>query len=101
MTESNIKAGWKASGLWPVSLRKPLNNSLIIKNSNGYISTVAPTPSAGLKSFNNPILGKNSEDQPVWFTPKKAKDFSAQGERFLHGIKRTVSKRLFIRKAYK
>ena len=87
--------------MWLVSLRKPLNNSLVIKNSNGCVSTVAPTPSAGLKSFNNPILGKNSEDQPVWFTPKKAKDFSAQGERFLRGIKRTVSKRLFMRKAYK
>jgi len=101
MTKSNIKAGWKASGLWPVSLRKPLNNSLVIKNSNGCVSTVAPTPSTGLESFNNPILGKNSEDQPVWFTPKKAKDFSAQGERFLRGIKRTASERLFMRKAYK
>ena len=77
MAESNIQAGWEASGLWPVSLRKPLSNSLVIKNSNGSVGTVALTPSAGLDSFNNPILGKNSEDRPVWFTPKKANDFSA------------------------
>jgi len=77
ITDLNIKAGWKALGLWPVSLRKPLSNSLVIKNSNGSVSTVAPTPSTGLKSFNRPILVKNSKDQPVWFTPKKAKDFSA------------------------
>jgi len=101
MTDLNIKAGWKALRLWPVSLRKSLSNSLVIKNSNGSVGTVAPTPSTGLKSFNRPILVKNSKDQPVWFTPKKAKDFSAQGERFLHGTKRTTSERLFIRKAYK
>jgi hypothetical protein len=87
--------------LWPVSLRKPLSNSLVIKNSNGSVGTVATIPSAGLEPFNNPILGKNSEDRPVWFTPKKAKDFSAQGERFLRGTKRTASERLFMRKAYK
>ena len=77
MTDSNIKAGWKALGLWLVSLRKPLSNSLVIKNSNGSVSIVAPTPFTGFKLFNKPILVKNLKDQPVWFTFKKAKDFSA------------------------
>ncbi len=30
----NIKAGWKAGGLWPVSIAKPLMSRLLIENSN-------------------------------------------------------------------
>jgi len=101
MTESNIKAGWKATGLWPVSLRKPLSNGLVIKNSNGNVGQVTATVSISLQAVHNPILGKNSEDRPLWFTPKKPKDFRVQGQVFLAGQKRTASDRLFLRKTAK
>ncbi len=34
ITAHNIKAGWKAGGLWPVSIAKPLMSRLLVENSN-------------------------------------------------------------------
>ena len=34
LTVLNIKAGWAATGLWPVWLSKPLANPLLLQNSN-------------------------------------------------------------------
>ena len=34
ITAYNIKAGWKAGGLWPVSIAKPLMSRLLVENSN-------------------------------------------------------------------
>lgn len=34
ITDANIKAGWSASGLWPVRMSKPLMNRLLLENSN-------------------------------------------------------------------
>jgi DDE superfamily endonuclease len=34
LTANNIKAGWRASGLWPVHMSKPLMNRLLLENSN-------------------------------------------------------------------
>src|SRR3954468_14348406 len=101
MSESNIKAGWKATGFWPVRFRKPLSNGLVIKNSNGDVGQVTSTVSVDLQGVHNPIISKNSEGRPVWFTPKKPKDFRVQGQVFLAGQKRTASDRLFLRKAAK
>ena len=33
-TESNIKAGWMATGLWPINMAKPLRSKLLLRNSN-------------------------------------------------------------------
>jgi 4-hydroxybenzoate polyprenyltransferase len=30
----NIKAGWKATGLWPLNIAKPLMSRLLLENSN-------------------------------------------------------------------
>ena len=34
LTVTNCKAGWGASGLWPVRISKPLINRLLLENSN-------------------------------------------------------------------
>jgi 4-hydroxybenzoate polyprenyltransferase len=34
ITARNIKTGWKAAGLWPVSMAKPLMSRLLLENSN-------------------------------------------------------------------
>jgi 4-hydroxybenzoate polyprenyltransferase len=34
LTAKNIKAGWKAGGLWPVNSAKPLLSRLLLENSN-------------------------------------------------------------------
>jgi len=44
-TAQNIKAGWRASGLWPVNMAKPLLSRLLLENSNkvaGIDEQVAP-----------------------------------------------------------
>ena len=34
LSNSNIRSGWKATGLWPRSLAKPLMSPLLLENSN-------------------------------------------------------------------
>ncbi len=34
ITSSNIKARWRTSGLWPVSMAKPLMSPLLLENNN-------------------------------------------------------------------
>lgn len=34
ITPSNIKSGWRTTGLWPVSVAKPLMSPLLLENSN-------------------------------------------------------------------
>ena len=34
ITPSNIKSGWRTTGLWPVSIAKPLMSPLLLENSN-------------------------------------------------------------------
>jgi 4-hydroxybenzoate polyprenyltransferase len=40
LTASNIKSGWKASGLWPVSSAKPLMSRLLLENSRAPNSSI-------------------------------------------------------------
>ncbi len=44
LTAINIKAGWQASGLWPVRLAKPLISRLLLENSNKLVNRT-PKPS--------------------------------------------------------
>jgi len=54
VTAQNAKAGWKASGLWPVSIAKPLMSRLLLKNSNnnspGYPEHPPQTPAPRLST---------------------------------------------------
>ena len=43
LTLSNIKAGWRALGLWPVNMSKPLMNRLLLKNSNKQVTRAPKT----------------------------------------------------------
>jgi 4-hydroxybenzoate polyprenyltransferase len=48
LTAKNIKAGWQASGLWPVRMSKPLMNRLLLENSN---KAAEPTPKVSGKEL--------------------------------------------------
>jgi 4-hydroxybenzoate polyprenyltransferase len=66
ITSSNIKAGWKASGLWPVSAAKPLMSRLLLENSNKLIeSTSQKTPTSLLEPPKTPL---------PFYTPKGRRD---------------------------
>lgn len=55
ITAHNIKAGWRAAGLWPVNMAKPLMSRLLMENSNKVANDDDPlhqlqTPGSGLSS---------------------------------------------------
>jgi 4-hydroxybenzoate polyprenyltransferase len=70
-----IKSGWKATGLWPKSIAKPLLSPLLLKNSNAKKNTLQAT-----QSFNK----RSAIDSPqeVLFTPRKSTEIKAQVTRF-------------------
>lgn len=103
LTEANIKAGWRATGLWPLSMTKPLMSRLLLKNSN---RTSTPKPNkavakavAEVRAFETPILDSCGEKPEVWSTPRKAREWTEQSRKFATAIKATPAGRLFLRKA--
>ena len=73
LTAFNIKAGWKASGLWPINMAKPLMNRLLLENSN------KPDEQASNASKKKPVPEWNLEESIIaWETPKKSEDVRKQ-----------------------
>ena len=71
-----IKSGWKATGLWPKSMAKPLLSPLLLENSNARKESTLQAP----QSFNS-TLGIDSLQ--VLSTPRKSTEIKAQVARFL------------------
>ncbi|KDN69817.1 putative transposase [Colletotrichum sublineola] len=82
ITIQNIKAGWKATGLWPVSIRRPLSSSLVTKAQQTSQQTSQPS--------------SQQWDEAVsivsWSTPRK----SANLRHHFHQIDQLVKDRLDI-----
>ena len=73
ITSSNIKSGWRTTGLWPVSVAKPLMSPLLLENSNR--STTTPLQS----SQNIPRHHLEVSSTSIQFsTPKAKKDMYLQ-----------------------
>ena len=101
LTEANCKAGWKVTGLWPLSMSKPLMSPLLLKNSNKP-ATLKPTKvDSDVRTLNKPILTDFGEDQVLWSTPRKAYDYTTQARKFAKTIKAMPTDRLFLRKVGK
>lgn len=66
-----IKAGWKATGLWPKSIGKPLMSPLLLENSNARNNTLEATQ--GLTSH---IMIESP--QVLICTPRKSTEIRAQ-----------------------
>jgi 4-hydroxybenzoate polyprenyltransferase len=101
VTAQNIKSGWKASGLWPVSITKPLISRLLLENSNnsidnGHQQHPPQTPTARLT--NRPTLGVGPAELT---TPRKKTDrrtyLNNLGTQFQH----PSTRRLLFRKLEK
>ena len=82
LTSKNIKAGWKATGLWPVSLAKPLMSRLLLENSN-----------------QTPKKGPHSQPQPSPHTPVSRISRTAVGSAIVAEIA-TPRKRSDLRKLF-
>ena len=70
-----IKAGWKATGLWPKSMAKPLMSPLLLENSNAGPSTLQALEGLPSRSIID-------SPQVVLCTPRKSTEIKAQVARF-------------------
>jgi hypothetical protein len=94
LTSTNIKAGWRATSLWPVSMAKPLMSRLLLENSNQELEIGAP------EDFQTAV--EVEESSIVWSTPKASKEFRLQ----LNTLTKTLhdnipTRRLLFKKAIK
>jgi hypothetical protein len=90
-----IKAGWKATGLWPKSMAKPLISPLLLENSNAKKDTLQASQSDSRPSrIDSPLV--------VLSTPRKSTEIKAQVTRYQSlGISDPSTKRLLFRKIIK
>lgn len=84
LTERTIKSGWRAAGLWPVNINKPLLSPLLLENRNFQQQTPAtPCPIRVQVAFSpkNPgDISRSIQNSSlvVWKTPESAKDIKSQ-----------------------
>ena len=97
ITPSNIKAGWRTSGLWPVSVAKPLMSLLLLENSNRSINTPIQGPQNVLTL---PLEASNTSIQLN--TPKAKRDIYQQMRTLASGSHDQLpTQRLLFRKIVK
>jgi 4-hydroxybenzoate polyprenyltransferase len=94
---SNIKAGWRTTGLWPVSMAKPLMSPLLLENSNKSTNPTLPKPQE------MPILPPEVSDTSIELrTPKGRKEMYTQIRTLASGSHDQLPvKRLLFRKVIK
>ena len=96
-TAQNIKSGWKSTGLWPVSLARPLLSPLLLDNSNRASSTVNSIidRAVGSRAIENWDIAGSAV---AWSTPRKAADLQGQLRLFNQLDQPTSTQRLLFRK---
>ena len=97
LTAVNIKAGWRASGLWPVNIAKPLMNRLLLENSNKRVKQAPKTSEMELVPDWN-VNGSFID----WETPYKGKDIREQAHQITRLVDtNSVTYRVLFRKVAK
>ncbi|KAK8050066.1 transposase [Apiospora phragmitis] len=78
LSGQNIRSGWRAAGLWPVNVAKPLLSPLLVGNTLYTTSDPARTEPNGssrvLYTPRNTIRGSDV----IWSTPRKSVEFKEQ-----------------------
>ncbi|KAL8318152.1 hypothetical protein RB597_001529 [Gaeumannomyces tritici] len=100
ITSANIKAGWAASGLWPVRISKPLMSRLLLENSNQGPPGTSAVGTGQIRAPKTPTKVPRT-CQRAWKTPTKSRELASQMEDFTSTIQAPPTKRLFLRKIRK
>ncbi|KAJ6436170.1 UbiE/COQ5 family methyltransferase [Purpureocillium lavendulum] len=100
LTASNIKGGWKATDLWPVSVAKPLLSPLLLENSNKRKKDAKKAPDAFRSPFSTPGW-QSDASQIAWSTPRRPQDLKVQVLQFNQLDDDVPTKRLLFRKITK
>ncbi|KAF4893324.1 Jerky protein-like protein-like [Colletotrichum fructicola] len=81
LTAQNIKSGWKWTGLWPVSIARPLMSSLLLPTASEALTT-STTTSTPLNKIRKGDKWASASSAVAWSTPKKVKDLNSQLDLF-------------------
>ncbi|KAL0929365.1 transposase [Colletotrichum truncatum] len=98
-SSKNIRSGWKATGLWPISIARPLMSPLLLENASKPSKPGYSTPmraSDGGKDEN----WASATSIVAWSTPKKTVDLYDQLSLFSKLDKDQQTQRLLFRKDY-
>jgi 4-hydroxybenzoate polyprenyltransferase len=101
LTSQNIRSGWKATGLWPVTLAKPLLSRLLLENSNKAPILPVNSDTPGMASSLSTPKAISKGSLVVWATPRKARDLRDQLGRFGQSIRTTTTQRHLFQKVQK
>ncbi|TIC91612.1 Jerky like protein [Colletotrichum higginsianum] len=100
MTMQNIRSGWKWTGLWPVSMAKPLMSSLLLPSTpaaSGSSDQVSKGQSGGKEAEG----WVSASSAVAWSTPRKMKDLAGQLKLFTELENDAFTQRLLFRKVKK
>lgn len=99
-TSQNIRSGWRATGLWPISLTRPLSSPLLLENNTHAVITADPILDRAIGS--KPIPQWDTTTSIVsWSTPRKAVDLQGQLQLYSQLDQSTTTQRLLFRKVQK
>lgn len=100
LTAQNIRAGWKSTGLWPISIARPLMSPLLLENTINTSSRTDPILERALGS--KPIQQWDVATSAVtWSTPRKAVDLEGQLAQYSQLDQPSSTQRLLFRKVKK
>ena len=99
LTSQNIRNGWKGTGLWPISMTKPLMSSLLLENRNS-AKTSKNQGSIVNSIVNTPSLMSQSSIV-AWSTLRKAQEVQAQLSHYGRLSESTSTQRLLFQKLSK
>ncbi|KAL8296578.1 hypothetical protein RB600_001864 [Gaeumannomyces tritici] len=97
----NIKAGWRASGLWPRNIAKPLMSRFVLNNFSldSQRSEIQQAAEDNRAKRRSTILSQAS--QVPWETPKRSRKLATQISFIQARIPASPTTRLFFRKLQK
>jgi 4-hydroxybenzoate polyprenyltransferase len=101
ITAHNIKAGWRASGLWPVNMAKPLMSRLLLENSNKVPSIDEQTALIQTPVSRLPSQGVVVDQGAEFATPRKKIDLRGHLNNLAIRKQDLSTRRLLFRKVKK
>ncbi|KAI1855983.1 uncharacterized protein JN550_013924 [Neoarthrinium moseri] len=100
LTGQNIKSGWKASGLWPVSVTKPLMSRNLV-NSAPITPGGTQVAPGHQNTVNSRPIQCMVDSEATWSTPKKTSELVDQIRQFNTIHHHTTTQRQLFRKIHK
>jgi len=96
ISERTVRGGWKAGGLWPQDINKPLNNPLLLENANRARSAT-PEPSQPVVQATFDDSDTNEEVNELLLTPRKPSTIAKQVAHLIKELQPSRDERHMLR----